>query len=241
MMKLAIDIGNTRTKIALFKADELIQKWNFDALDLSFIESCAYNHSVKNIILSSVGSIDGKATDWLSERFQFLELDANTPLPIKNHYTTPHTLGKDRLAAVMGAFHLFPQTNCLVIDAGTCITYDFLQETGDYWGGNIAPGLDMRLKAMHRQTAKLPLVDRKNPDQLLGVSTETALQNGALLGAKLEVEGFIQACEARYGQIVTILTGGDAIFFEKNLKRQIFVNQNLVLIGLNKILDYNAS
>ncbi|MCB0642754.1 MAG: type III pantothenate kinase [Phaeodactylibacter sp.] len=240
-MNLTIDIGNTRTKLALFQEGRLLEKWIQDSLDISFIENCAYNHPIQKVILSSVASPSTEATDWLRDRFQFLELSTETPLPIRNHYRSPQTLGKDRLAAVVGAFHLFPRQNCMVIDAGSCITYDLLQGSGDYWGGNISPGLDMRLKAMHQQTARLPLVPRVEPEQLLGYNTESALQNGALLGAAYEMEGFIAASETLYGKITTVLTGGDAIFFEKHLKRQIFVNQNLVLIGLNKILDYNAS
>jgi len=239
-MQLAIDIGNTRTKYGLFKGADLIQKWTLSTLDLSFIKEQAYNHHFKKVILSTVGDLPVEAATQLSKEFSFLQLTHTTPLPIKNQYTTPKTLGKDRLAGVMGAFDLFPQNNCLVIDAGTCITYDFLRADGTYLGGNIAPGLDMRLRAMHQQTAKLPLVERRPMEDLLGNSTETALLNGALLGSLLEVEGFMDRCTERFGAIMAIFTGGDAIFFEKHLKRKIFVNQNLVLEGLNKILDYNV-
>ena len=177
----------------------------------------------------------------MEERFFFLQLTHHTQIPILNRYKTPETLGKDRLAAVIGAQVEFPGQNCLVIDAGTCITYDLLTADKTYHGGTIAPGIQMRLEAMHKMTAKLPLAERSPLGPIIGTSTTTALQNGAQWGALLEAKAFIDQCEEHYGSLQVIFTGGDAGFFEKHLKRKIFVNQHLVLTGLNKILTYNAS
>jgi type III pantothenate kinase len=199
-----------------------------------------YNHPVENIILSSVGHVPDGLIEALKQENTLLVLDENTPIPVENRYMTPATLGRDRLAAVVGAWELFPQKNILVIDAGTCITYDLLLAPGIYLGGNIAPGMGMRLQAMHVFTANLPEAPRPQDFMLIGNSTESALQNGGQWGAILETEGLIARCEEVYGELTLIATGGDAEHFEKNLKRKIFVNPNLVLIGLNKILNYNV-
>ena len=240
-MNLVIDIGNTRTKLGFFEQTNLKHQQTWDALTLEKIKTETTNQSVKKVILSTVaGDLDKTIEQFLQQEFHFVQLNSETPLPILNAYKTPKTLGKDRLAAVVGAQALFPNTNCLVVDAGTCITYDFLQKDGVFIGGNIAPGLKMRLKAMHEFTASLPNIEVEEVGDLLGKSTKTAMQNGALLGARMELEGYRSALEEKFGQIKLILTGGDAIFFAKKLKREIFVNHNLVLIGLNKILNYNV-
>lgn len=234
-MFLAIDIGNTRTKLALFKEDKLFQKITWDSWSLEKIEQFAYNHFVKKIILSSVQNVDEDILTFFKDNFDFIELTAETSLPIYNKYQTPKTLGKDRLAAVVGAYRFFPKQSCLVIDAGTCITYDLLNDKAEYLGGNIAPGINLRMRAMHEFTAKLPLIERGEQDQIWGVSTETALRNGGQYGAVYEMQGFIDACEEQFGRMEVILTGGDADFFGKALKRKIFVRPNLVLWGLYEI------
>jgi type III pantothenate kinase len=144
------------------------------------------------------------------------------------------------LAAVVGAYRFFPNQNCLVIDAGTCITYDLLTAEKEYLGGNIAPGIGLRMRAMHEFTAKLPLIERGEQDEIWGISTETALRNGGQYGAAYEMQGFIDACEAKFGRMQVVLTGGDADFFGKALKTKIFVHPNLVLWGLLEILNYNG-
>lgn len=240
-MNLTIDIGNTRSKWGLFQEQELIEKTIRSDYSLEDIISYATNHKVKNIILSTVGTPIGPS--WmagLESRFFYLQLDHQTPLPIKNAYGTPDTLGRDRLAAIVGAWQLYPGENCLVIDAGTCITYDILSAEGVYLGGNISPGLAMRFEAMHRFTARLPLVEPGVINNPVGQSTETAMRNGGQLGTVLEIEGFIGLFSEQFGSLRVILTGGDAEFFAKVLKSKIFVNPDLVLRGLNKILTYNA-
>lgn len=240
-MNLVIDIGNTRTKAGLFRNGKLEYREARENREIGDLLALATNHKAENVILSTVA--DAVATplrEALASRFFFMELSAATPLPIKNLYRTPETLGKDRLAAVVGAYALYPGQACLVVDAGTCITYDLLSSGGDYLGGNISPGIAMRLKAMHTFTARLPLVAPGPLEEWIGDSTEAALRNGGQLGALLEAEGYLRYCRSRFGAIHGIFTGGDADFFAKNLKSEIFVNHNLVLIGLDQILNYNV-
>ncbi len=237
-MNLAIDIGNTRTKFGFFKNGRLRKKMYWESTDLDTLIALLDNQKVENIICSTVKTVDPNFEKILKTRF-YTRLDANTPLPIKNKYRTPKTLGKDRLAAVVGAYHLFPGESSLVIDAGTCITYDIIDAAGNFLGGNIVPGMRMRWKAMHHFTAKLPLVDKKrSPD--IGKDTISALVTGGSLGTTLEMDGWIQYFSQEYDVINTILTGGDGEYFAKRLKSKIFANPNLVLVGLNKILKHNV-
>lgn len=240
-MNLAIDIGNTRTKLAFFADETLIEKIVWDEFTPENIFDLATNRKVKHIIFSSVASdFDQKIKNQLSSHFFLLQLTTKTHLPIQNAYKTPSTLGKDRLAALVGAYSLFPNKTSLVIDAGTCITYDILNSEGVFLGGNISPGMKMRLKAMHSFTDRLPLPEIKTTKTNWGDSTETALLNGVQLGTLLEIEGFIDLCHSDFGETITFLTGGDADFFANKIKKKIFVRSNLVLIGLNKILNYNV-
>lgn len=238
-MNLAIDFGNTRTKLALFETYELKHKFVLEKLTIDDLNAILTNHFIENIIYSSVVQLEMDLEDYL-KRKNALVLTATTPLPFQNQYRTPATLGKDRLAAVAAATHLFPHQNTLVIDAGTCITYDWLLKGKNYIGGNIAPGLQMRLSAMHEFTDALPLVDNHWNEQYVGDSTTTAMQNGALLGTLLEMEGIIEWSSSKWNEINVILTGGNTDFFANHLKKRIFASPELVLIGLNKILDYNA-
>ncbi|MBK8565561.1 MAG: type III pantothenate kinase [Saprospiraceae bacterium] len=241
MTNLAIDIGNTRTKIAVFDGDELVHSEAWEVLTADALQKLAYNQNTGKIILSSVAKQSEDILTFLRSQPLFFELTTETPLPIGIQYKTPQTLGKDRVAAAVGAWHFHPGENCLVVDAGTCIKMDVVSARGEFLGGNISPGIEMRLKAMHHFTARLPLVNQGGalPD-MLGDSTENALRNGGELGALLEVEGFIRRCQRKFRGLNTVLTGGDADFFVKNIKTKIFAHQNLVLHGLNQILKHNA-
>ncbi len=167
-------------------------------------------------------------------------LDHTLNFPFKINYHTPETLGRDRIAGIAGAWKLFKKENTLVGDLGTCNTYDFITKTGKYIGGNIAPGLNMRLVAMDKFTDKLPYVEPISNDHLMGLSTTEALQNGAVKGIILEIEGYIKHLKSEFGPINVILTGGDSAFFAKHFKKKIFAEPNLVLIGLNQILKNNS-
>ncbi len=241
LSNLTIDIGNTRTKSAVFHRGVLVERFAWETCSKEHILEVATNHPVKNVILSVVGPAPGEEwITWLRASFRVVELSAATPLPFQNGYDTPETLGKDRLAAVAGALARRPGQNCLVIDAGTCITYDVLTAEGVYVGGNISPGINLRFKALPAFTANLPLVERGEIPDTVGRSTETAIRNGVQLGAVWEMEGMIAAMRQRWEGLNVLLTGGDADFFEKNLKTRIFAHSDLVLEGLNKILIHNV-
>lgn len=208
------------------------------------LQELAYNQKVENVILSNTAEVPTEVEQFLKKNYFYLHLSTETPLPITIHYKTPHTLGRDRIAAAAGAAHLFAGENSLVIDAGTCITLDVVSAKGEFLGGNISPGIEMRLKAMHHFTSKLPEVSRwpmtLSDCPLLGDSTKNALRNGGELGALLEVRGFMEMCRRKFRPLNVVFTGGDADFFVKNLKTKIFAHPNLVLIGLDKILRYNV-
>ena len=175
----------------------------------------------------------------LARSKKFLPLTFQTPTPFKNLYQTPSTLGKDRIAAVAGAFSLYPNRNVLVIDAGTCITYDFLTDKGEYLGGGISPGIRMRFKAMHTFTGKLPLIEPDEYDGLIGRSTRESMLSGVYNGVISELNGLISLYQEQFGDIMVIITGGDHEFLHNKLKISIFAAPDLVLLGLNEIFDYN--
>jgi len=241
MANLAIDIGNTRIKWGLFEEGQLLTTGITGLGDLEKLLEGPNNQALKNIILCNVGQeLDAALKKRLRENFYFVYLDANTRLPFENAYQSPETLGKDRLAAIAGAYHIFPGHPVLVVDIGTAITFDYLSAEGRFEGGNISPGMDMRYQAMYLFTARLPLPDASEPDFFWGSTTVTALQAGVVQGMLFELEGYIRWCNDMHPDFKILLTGGGADFFGKKLKSKIFVNHNLVLTGLNKILDYNV-
>ena len=202
----------------------------------------AYNQSISAALLATSGERADAVEAALRERgTPTLRLHHTLRLPFVNAYATPDTLGLDRIAAVAGAAALHPGLPCLVVDAGTCITFDLLTADGVYRGGNISPGVRMRLRAMHEQTAALPLVAPDAAETgLLGVSTETALRKGAQLGASLEIEAFVARCAAEQAGLRVLLTGGDADLLAAPLKTKIFATPHLVLHGLHEILRLNV-
>jgi type III pantothenate kinase len=240
-MQLSVDMGNSLVKLGVFDGDELLATEVHQTLTVPVLSQVLYNHSVDFVILCSVRKPDAELEAYLEEHVRWVRLQADTPLPIRVQYKTPETLGQDRVAAVAGARALFPNQNCLVVDAGTCITYELLRADGTYLGGNIAPGMDMRLRAMHEFTARLPLVNRGEPDFWIGNDTPTAIRNGAQWGTLLEVEGMLNRCEAYFSEFQPVFTGGDADFLAKNVKSKIFVHPHLVLLGLNSILRHYAN
>jgi type III pantothenate kinase len=239
LRNLIVDIGNSRIKTAVFEDDVLISENSFMDFDLfrAFSEKLNFQHA----IISSVTYIESQLNELLP--YSFLFLNTKTRLPIQNKYQTPETLGVDRKAAVVGARAIEAVGNLLAIDLGSCITYDFLDDRNCYWGGAISPGLQMRFKAMHQQTARLPLVDLKMesfPD-LIGGSTVSCMQGGVYFGILHELTGFIEQYQAKYKSLKVIICGGDSIFFESLTKDHIFVIPNLILYGLNRILSYNVN
>lgn len=239
---LCIDIGNTRIKFGLFVGNELREKIIVsDDEMLQSMNDLFQAYPIRRMIVSSTRKeIPDRIKAKGNELDGYIELSHDTPLPIEINYDTPATLGKDRIAAAVGADSLFPHEGNIVIDAGTCITCDFIDSEGRFLGGNISPGIHMRIRAMHEHTENLPLVEAQNPNHILGTSTKEALQNGAIKGTIYEIDSFIRVTIEKYGKSKVILTGGDANYFVDYFKSKIFVVQNLVLIGLNKILQHNA-
>jgi len=238
-MNLIIDEGNTRIKLAVFNKDHLVE------IQLSTIESCEeklnemlLKYRFHSLIISSVTDKILRFVDHLSISNKFV-LSNTTPVPFKNLYNTPKTLGVDRIALTTAACVKYPKQNTLIIDAGTCVTYDFINNEGAYLGGAIAPGLAMRYKSMHVFTQKLPLLEPKAQSVFfLGTTTEESIHSGVLNGMAFEIDGMIKSYQQKYGYINVILTGGDADFLCKQLKNSIFVNPNFLLEGLNEVLTY---
>ncbi len=243
MLNLVIDIGNSYTKIAFFNQQKLTELYVKEGFDVHFLSTLIKENKKANVLVSSVHPTNG-LTMHLNNKQQIIILNTQTPVPVINKYKTPKTLGTDRLAAVAGAAALHPETPVLVIDAGTCITYDFIDGQKQYFGGSIAPGLNMRYQAMHTFTQKLPLLQAdKNFDMPYGDDTTSAINSGAINGMYYEICGFINRYQQQNKNLKIILCGGDASFFDTRLKNSIFadhitVEPNLVLIGLNAIVNY---
>ncbi len=238
-MYLIIDIGNTFIKLAIFDAGEIIYIRKFKKVLVKDIKEIYKKYPFSSSIVSSVRIKNDYFIQYLKKNHKLMVLTHKTKIPITNKYKTPKTLGLDRLAAVVGAANMRPKKNCLVIDIGTCMTYDFIDDKRNYYGGNIAPGVELRLMSMHHFTSALPLLDRKWHSEMLGDTTKSAMQNGAVWGVKLEIEAFIKTLTGKKGQIDVLLTGGDASYFGEIIDSEIFVAQNLLLKGLHDILKYN--
>jgi type III pantothenate kinase len=235
-MNLVIDFGNTTGKAALFNKDELIEV--FKPIRIDEITTIYTKNTVDNVIISSSGINPKSIQDQFEGKGMILSYKSK--LPFKLAYKTPETLGLDRIAAVAGAFYKFLGSNSLVIDMGTCITYDILVNNV-HLGGGISPGLNMRLKALNTFTANLPLVELNVDVALVGDSTKSAILSGVVNGVKAEIEEIIRMYSDNYGSLQIIICGGDSVFFENKLKASIFAAPELVLRGLNGILQYNVS
>jgi len=239
-MNLVIDIGNTQIKVAVFQETILIFKDQFSSDQLiSRVLSISEQYNIKEGIISHVTSLDQTLFSELRKIVQLIELDYRTKLPFVNKYLTPKTIGVDRLALIAGAKGQFPNQNVLVIDAGSCITFDFLNKNEEYFGGDISPGIEMRYKAVNNYTANLPLLKKIEMIPELGDSTKNAIHRGVLNGVIQEIEGVITQYKSKYQKLTVVLTGGDTIFLAKNLKSSIFAIPNFLLEGLNSILIHN--
>tara|TARA_R110000868_G_scaffold122768_6_gene325516 strand:+ start:124 stop:855 length:732 start_codon:yes stop_codon:yes gene_type:complete len=242
-MNLIIDVGNSFVKLAIFKGSKIIHKEVVETelvLErINFIKE-KYN-SIKSAIISSVGKLNEKDVKAIDKHFNLTVLNPKTKLPFKNLYETPKTLGVDRIALVSASVNQFPEKNVLIVDAGTCITYDFVTSKNEYLGGAISPGLRMRYKALNNLTANLPLLHTEIPDNITGNSTKKSIHSGVVNGVLKEIDGVIDEYEQKYSDLTVILTGGDANFLSKQLKSSIFANSNFLLKGLNYILQFNSS
>ncbi len=235
-MQLVIDQGNTNIKIYFFSDNKIKKKITFpiNQIDFSFINEKKW----EKVIYSSVSGFTSDILR-LKKSAEFIEFSAKTPLPIKNKYKSK-SIGLDRLAGVVGATVLFPDTNILIVDAGSAVTYDFINKKKEFIGGNISPGLSMRFRALNEFTANLPLISADSQTTFLGQTTDCAIRNGVVNGLCYEIEAYIDKIKADFNNIKIIFTGGDANFFAKKIKKTIFAEPNLIAIGLNEILNYNS-
>ena len=240
-MKLVVDIGNTLIKSAVFDGDKIVNKESLSEIDPDMFEKLFSTYSIKSSIVSSVRENTTAIREILNSRTKMYVLDQDTPLPFINKYSSPETLGRDRIAGIAAASKIFPRKNILVIDAGTSITYDLLNENNEYFGGGISPGLSMRLKALNNFTGKLPLVefDGEGLPKLIGNNTSNSILSGVIIGFIKEIEGIINEYKSLYNHLEILVTGGDHIYFDKWLKYKTFAAPNLVLEGLKGILDFN--
>ncbi|NNF73899.1 MAG: type III pantothenate kinase [Flavobacteriaceae bacterium] len=241
-MNLIIDVGNTKAKIAIFSKGKLLRKNSLPHAELkpelkSWIKKYK---SLKKVIIASVGPIKDTHFNYLPKSLEKIIVSSKTGIPFTNKYNTPKTLGVDRVALVAAAARLYPKKNVLVIDAGSCITFDFINSKNEYLGGAISPGIRLRYEALHNFTANLPLLDAKMPANYLGRSTNSSIHSGVIYGLINEIQGVIDTYKENWSDLTVILTGGDAKLLSKRLKNSIFANPNFLLIGLNEILEFNT-
>ena len=241
-MNLIVDVGNTRVKFAVFSDKELMWKTNFQlkAFTKEYKKVIKRFPELKSAIISSVGYIKSKDVEFIDKDLEILYLNSETQLPFNNLYKTPNTLGVDRIALVSASVFRFPNNNALIIDAGTCITYDFVTNENDYLGGAISPGVRLRYKSLNNLTANLPLLETEFPEDLVGDSTVNAIHSGVVNGILHEIDGIINSYTKNYPDLTVILTGGDAKMLSEQLKSSIFATSDFLLEGLNYILEFNS-
>ncbi len=239
-MVLVLDVGNTQIKLAIFQQDTLLDKIIFQKNDLQkIIENSLKKHpNIKNLIVSAVGKLTEDDFLPFQNQLKIHFISHLTKFPFDNLYKTPQTLGIDRMVLATGAVLQFPNQNRLVIDVGTCVTYDFINHKNQYLGGAISPGLRLRYESLHNYTAKLPLLTIESPENFIGNSTENSIHSGVVNGLTNEIDGFINQYKQEFENFKIILTGGDANFLAKRLKNTIFANSNFLLESLNKIYLY---
>ncbi len=241
-MNLVIDIGNTFIKVFVFEKRKISFTQKISSTNILKIFDLINDfQKPENIIVSSVIKLPDdfyRKINNIAKKIFFL--DEKTNLPIVNKYKSKTSLGKDRIAAAVGANTIFPNTNVLVIDAGTAVTLDFVNENNEYHGGNISPGMQMRFKALNAFTNKLPLLDKSEQFFLTSNNTNDAIISGVQNGIIFEIDTYINEYKKKYVDLKVILTGGDSFFFEHKLKNRIFAKPFLTAVGLNRILEYNA-
>lgn len=243
-MNLVLDSGNTLSKLYIFNKDRIVASQSFESIELNLLDKVFKEYPVKASIYSHVGNANIDVHTFLNSHSNYIAFNERTSLPIINKYKSPETLGLDRLAAACAAAKIFPNTDVLCIDMGTCVTYDFINARAEYIGGAISPGLNMRYKAMGTFTSGLPLLSTMAMNnielKLIGEYTEDCMQSGVLNGLQFEIMGFIDAYQKNYPNLHVLICGGDAALLDTQLKNSIFVRADLVAEGLNTILNYNV-
>jgi type III pantothenate kinase len=242
-MNLIIDIGNTMTKLAVFQRDKILKTKTIGGSSLVLeVENILLEFTeIKQGLVSSVGFLSTKELDALEKRLPLTILNSGLKLPFKVHYETPNTLGSDRLALMAAATTQYPWQNVLVIDAGSCITYDFVDSQKNYLGGAIAPGIQMRYKSLSEFTSSLPSLQKKIPKHPIGNTTNNSIHSGIVHGLLYEIEGTVREYQNNYSDLTVILTGGDADFLCKQLKISIFADADFLMEGLNFLLEFNSN
>ena len=233
-MNLIIDIGNTLVKYAVFNNDQLVEILKTSEIETGKVNTLIKEFEIKNVIISSVR----KEMNWNLD-VEVIQLSHKTSLPINLNYKTPETLGKDRIANIVAVSEEYPNKNVIVIDAGTCITYDFINKNKEYLGGRISPGLEMRYKSLNEFTELLPKLSISGESKFIGDDTESSIFSGVEQGVLSEANSLISGFRKENEDLIVVVTGGHTFFFENALKNSIFADQNLVLKGLNIILKYN--
>ena len=241
-MNLIVDIGNTLVKLAVFDGGRIVAQRCVERLHPSMLgELLEGRRAAKAVVASTRGEADDVVETVRPYADYLLEFTSQTPVPVANAYHTPETLGRDRLAAAVGATVLYPGRNVLIVDFGTAVTIDLVTADNTFRGGCISPGVTMRFRALHDYTAKLPLCAATGGEGLSGLTTEEAIELGVMNGIAFEIEGYVTRMREKIDGLRVIFTGGDAKFFVKRIKNTIFANCNLVFCGLNRILEHNAS
>ena len=236
-MNFVADIGNNNAKFFLFKDEQMLLHTRKSDGNFDILEEWAKEFTVKRIIISSVIEMNEEQINMFKVfGCPIVWFNNSTPCPLKIKYGTPGTLGPDRIAAAVGAWDEAPGRNILVIDAGSAITYDIVDNKGNFLGGNIAPGIKMRLRSLHEFTDRLPMVVKDGDVPFIGYDTETAIRSGVITGICHEIEGYIRAAREKFGEVFVFLTGGDGISLKNNIKSSIFADKFLVAKGLNRIL-----
>ena len=236
---LLIDAGNTLVKVGLIENGALYEVKRFQLNEYTLFKDFITSTSISDGIISSVLS-DKDTEKWIEALPNVFIVDSSTPNPLTNAYTTPETLGVDRICNACG---MLPKLNTqygVCIDIGTCIKFDLIDQDDVYIGGSISPGINLRYKSLNDYTGKLPLLSNKNEVSIVGIDTESSMRSGVINGVKKEIEGFIQSYRDQYESLTFFVTGGDAKYFDLESKNDIFADENLTLLGLYEIFKHNA-
>ena len=238
-MNLALDIGNSFLKAGIFKNNNLINYCEFNREYYSNIKSILDKTPITHSIASNVSESNNQLIELLSKKTNLIKFNSSLKLPFKNRYQTKNTLGKDRIALVSNASKEYPKENVLLIDLGSCITFDFLNSKNEYLGGSISPGLSMRYRSLNSYTANLPLINPKEIDYFIGRNTEDSIHSGIINGIVGELNSTIDKYKSQFKEIRIILTGGDSKFLFNRIKNSIFANSNFLILGLNFLIELN--
>ena len=238
-MNLVVDSGNSFSKVGLFENDAIIDRFQFKKLTLNDIEQIFFQRKIKNSIFSNVGEPNNKVLKFLRQNSNLVNFNSKLKIPFTNKYSSVDTLGNDRVGLVSQASKLYSNKNILIIDIGTSITYDFLNEKNEYLGGSISPGLSMRFKALNNHTHNLPLAEKIKIDSFIGSSTNSSIISGVINGTLGEINYISNLYKNKFKKIMIILTGGDSNFLFNHIKNGILADSNFLLSGLNLLLELN--